>query len=92
MTLSTASTPQRTEDSGDCKWLVDHGAVRFGPMTDLADVVCPTCFETFSIPAPSVAEVPCEVDYDCEVCCRPMLVAFFEDAGEVVAEARGLGD
>ncbi|MEM0897141.1 MAG: hypothetical protein AAGJ79_09655 [Verrucomicrobiota bacterium] len=61
-------------------------------MTDLADVVCPTCFEIFSIPAPAISEVPCDVDYDCEVCCRPMIVAFFAEAEEVVAEARGLGD
>ncbi|MBT8036600.1 MAG: CPXCG motif-containing cysteine-rich protein [Verrucomicrobiae bacterium] len=37
-------------------------------------VTCPTCFETFEIAIPPVAEMPAEYDYDCEVCCRPMLI------------------
>ena len=61
-------------------------------------VTCPSCFELFEVAAPPVAEVPCEIDYDCEVCCRPMLIAFHsefcgeDDPPEIVAEARGLGD
>ncbi len=57
-------------------------------------VVCPTCFEEFEVPLPSPDEVPCEVDYDCEVCCRPLRLLFELDAveEEVVAWARGLGD
>lgn len=41
---------------------------------ELAEVTCPTCFEPFSIPidAPEGAEM--EIDYDCEVCCRPMVI------------------
>jgi hypothetical protein len=59
-----------------------------GPM----EVTCPTCFETFDVPEPHVTEVPCTVDYDCEVCCRPMTIEFWEEDGEVVGEAVGLAD
>ena len=55
-------------------------------------VVCPTCFEEFDVPAPSPDEVPCDVDYDCEVCCRPMRIYFDQDDGEVNGTAYGLGD
>lgn len=55
-------------------------------------VICPTCFEEFAIPLPPVEETPCEVDYDCEVCCRPLLVSFSEEGGETVAVARGIHD
>ena len=63
-------------------------------MTSTAPVTCPTCFETFEVPLPPAGETPCEVDYDCEVCCRPMLISFEGDdeEGEVFAHARGLGD
>lgn len=37
-------------------------------------VTCPTCFESFEIPIPPQSEMPTEYDYDCEVCCRPMLI------------------
>ena|GEM_PF-243468 len=50
-------------------------------------VTCPTCFESFSFPAPAPTEVPADWDYDCEVCCRPMRIRFDLEAGEVVAEA-----
>ena len=39
-----------------------------------APVTCPTCFESFEIPIPPDSEMPTEYDYDCEVCCRPMLI------------------
>ena len=61
-------------------------------MTDFAEVVCPTCHEMFAVPAPDVAEVPCEWDYDCEVCCAPMRILFSADEDSVTAEARGLGE
>jgi hypothetical protein len=32
------------------------------------------------------------VDYDCEICCRPLRIYFEEDEGETVATAYGLGD
>ena len=59
---------------------------------DLAEVTCPTCFETFRIPLPGLSEVPCELDYDCEICCRPMVINVTEDDGERFAEARGIHD
>jgi len=56
-------------------------------------VICPSCFEEFEVPAPFVSEVPCDVDYDCEVCCRPMRIYFEEgDDGEVIGTAYGLND
>ena len=54
-------------------------------------VTCPTCFESFDVTAPPLSEVPCTVDYDCEVCCRPMSISFWEEDDEVVGEAIGLG-
>lgn len=61
-------------------------------MADLVEVTCPTCFEAFEVAAPGLGETPCEVDYDCEVCCRPMMILFFEEDDEVVGEARGLAE
>ncbi|MBJ7258439.1 MAG: CPXCG motif-containing cysteine-rich protein [Chthoniobacterales bacterium] len=61
-------------------------------MTEFSEVVCPTCHESFAVPAPDVSEVPCELDYDCEICCAPMRVVFSADDEGVVAEARGLGE
>ena len=49
---------------------------------------CPTCFEWFEVAAPGPDEWPAEWDYDCEVCCRPMLIVF-DDEG---AQARSLGE
>jgi len=51
------------------------------------DVTCPSCFEVFSIPGPALTEIPTEWDYDCEVCCRPMLIHFSTDGEAVYAEA-----
>ena len=42
-------------------------------------VTCPTCFEEFEVPLPPSSETPAEVDYDCEVCCRPMIVVYEVD-------------
>ena len=61
-------------------------------MTEFAEVVCPTCHESFAVPAPDISEVPCELDYDCEICCAPMRIVFSADDDGVVAEARGLGE
>lgn len=58
----------------------------------MVTVTCPTCFESFEVSAPPLLEVPCVVDYDCEVCCRPMTIDFYEEDGEVVGFASGLGD
>lgn len=61
-------------------------------MTDFCEVVCPTCHESFAVPAPDLSEVPCEWDYDCEVCCAPMRICFSADSEDIAAEARGLGE
>jgi hypothetical protein len=55
---------------------------------DFAEVTCPTCFEFFEVAVPPPEEQPAEVDYDCEVCCRPMVIVF--NGGEVYA--KGLGE
>jgi hypothetical protein len=55
---------------------------------DFAEVTCPTCFEFFEVAVPPPEEQPAEVDYDCEVCCRPMVIVFNGD--EVYA--KGLGE
>jgi hypothetical protein len=56
-------------------------------------VTCPSCFEAFEIAAPPPEELPADLDYDCEVCCRPMVIAVWEaEDGEPAAEARGLDE
>lgn len=55
-------------------------------------VTCPACFEAFEVAAPPLEELPADLDYDCEICCRPMVIAIWEEDGEVVAEARSLDD
>ncbi len=63
-----------------------------GMSTEFVRIVCPACYETFEVAAPSPGEVPAEVDYDCEICCRPMVIAFWQEEGEILAEARSLDD
>ncbi|MES2659558.1 MAG: CPXCG motif-containing cysteine-rich protein [Verrucomicrobiota bacterium] len=55
---------------------------------EFAQVTCPTCFEVFEVAVPHPDEMPAEVDYDCEICCRPMIIVFTEQ--EVYA--KGLGE
>ena len=50
-----------------------------GCAMEFAEVTCPTCFEVFEVAVPHPDEMPTEVDYDCEVCCRPMVIVFTED-------------
>ena len=50
-------------------------------------VTCPSCFETFTVPGPSPTETPTQWDYDCEVCCRPMIIRFYLDGEDLYAEA-----
>ncbi len=63
---------------------------------DLCEVVCPTCFEAFEVVGPVIEEsdFPVEHDYDCSVCCRPMLIVFERnyEGDKVSASAHGLGD
>ncbi|HEX2748346.1 MAG TPA: CPXCG motif-containing cysteine-rich protein [Verrucomicrobiales bacterium] len=59
----------------------------------MVTVVCPFCFQEFSVTPPAQSELPAEWDYDCEICCRPMVISFEDDGGgEVYAEARSLAD
>lgn len=60
--------------------------------TDFARVTCPACFQEIEIPVPPVWELPAELDYDCEVCCRPMTLVVRDENGRPVAEARGPGE
>lgn len=55
---------------------------------ETAAVQCPTCFEWFEIVVPAEDELPVELDYDCEICCRPMVIVV-DSSG---ALAKGLGD
>jgi phage FluMu protein Com len=55
---------------------------------EFAEVTCPTCFEVFEVAVPSPDEMPTEVDYDCEICCRPMTIVFTREA----VWAKGLGE
>ena len=61
-------------------------------MHAFVEVTCPSCFQVFSVPAPSPDECPSDVDYDCEICCRPLHISFWEEDGWVEGEAYGLGD
>lgn len=55
---------------------------------ELAQVTCPTCGEVFEVAVPPSAELPAEVDYDCEVCCRPLVIVFTAEA----VYAKGLAE
>jgi Cysteine-rich CPXCG len=50
--------------------------------------MCPTCGEYFEVVSPAMDELPTEWDYDCEICCRPMVIVFDEGGGY----AKGLGE
>lgn len=43
---------------------------------EYAHITCPTCFKVFEVVIPPLEEMPSEVDYDCEICCRPMVIIF----------------
>lgn len=45
----------------------------------IEEVRCPTCGECFAVSVPPPAELPARLDYDCEVCCRPMVIVVEED-------------
>ena len=55
---------------------------------DFAEVICPTCFESFEVALPPPDEWPAELDYDCEICCRPMRILLDESG----VRALGMGD
>ena len=58
-------------------------------MDGLGEVQCPSCFEFFAVPVPPPAECPTDHDYDCEVCCRPMVLSVDQE-GQV--QARSIDD
>lgn len=55
---------------------------------NMHEVMCPSCGELFEVVGPAEDEWPAEWDYDCEICCRPMLIVF-EEFG---VHAKGLGE
>jgi hypothetical protein len=55
----------------------------------MEEVMCPSCGERFLVAVPARSECPAVLDYDCEVCCRPLLLVV-DDEGRV--EARGTGN
>ena len=58
-------------------------------MQGLGEVQCPSCFEYFAVSIPPVDECPANLAYDCEVCCRPMVIVV--DAQGLV-QARGMDE
>ena len=58
-------------------------------MMNTGEIQCPTCFEWFEIALPELGRGEMvELDYDCEICCRPMLVIVDESG----ARAQSLSD
>jgi hypothetical protein len=55
-------------------------------------VTCPACFQRFEIAVPPSTEMPAELDYDCEICCRPMVIFLEGDEDEIRVEARGINE
>jgi len=55
-------------------------------------VTCPSCFQQFRVAAPPAEELPAELDYDCVICCRPMVIRIDQNDGELRAEASGISD
>lgn len=45
----------------------------------LAFVTCPTCFEEFGVAQLPRDECPAQLDYDCEVCCRPLVLSYDQE-------------
>ena len=56
------------------------------------NVTCPSCFQSFEVAAPPPEELPVELDYDCEICCRPMVIFIDGDGDDIWAEARGINE
>ena len=58
-------------------------------MEGLGEVQCPSCFECFAVSIPPLVECPAHLDYDCEVCCRPMVIVVDEQG---IVQARGVDE
>ena len=59
---------------------------------NLIKILCPTCFEVFEIVPPPLSEIPVELDYDCEVCCSPLIIDLFRNGDEMTVESRALSN
>ncbi len=55
-------------------------------------VTCPSCFQQFEVAVPPAAELPAELDYDCEICCRPLVISIRDEDGGIQAETRGINE
>ena len=53
---------------------------------NLIQILCPTCFEVFEIVPPPFSEIPAELDYDCEVCCSPMIIDLLRNGDELTVK------
>ena len=60
-------------------------------MLELSTVTCPSCFEPFEVAVPPPGELPAELEYDCEICCRPMVIAISGEGLDLRVEAMGIG-
>lgn len=49
-------------------------------------VQCPTCFEFFEVSEVAPEDFGGQMDYDCEVCCRPLVLQVGPD-GELHADS-----
>ncbi|PTY05955.1 CPXCG motif-containing cysteine-rich protein [Opitutaceae bacterium EW11] len=61
-------------------------------MPEFITVICPACGERFEIPTPESEELPAELDYDCEICCRPMTVTVEVLRGQLRVESHGIAE
>lgn len=59
---------------------------------ELVSITCPTCFESFEILSPPASEVPAEIDYDCEICCSPLIIEFIVNNHCIEALSRSLSE
>lgn len=57
-----------------------------GRMEEMVTVTCQFCWQSFEIPLPAEAERPCELDYDCEICCKPLTINIDSDGSGRVLE------
>jgi hypothetical protein len=56
-------------------------------MNDWLTLICPACWQKQDVEVEPPGEETVELVTDCEVCCRPMLVQYWDDGeGELVAE------
>lgn len=59
---------------------------KLGPTME--EVMCPSCGEWFAVMVPGTDERPAMLDYDCEICCRPLVLVVDVDG---TVDARGVG-